>query len=387
MLGPSRRHVLRGAATLAITAGLTTSTALVPSHLASAAGKSVIYVTTLSDTNIQDLFQHTLVPDFEKAFPQYTVNYVNILHGTNAQSLIVDRMTAAMQAGKKSYNLDVVENSPLTYTYPAGKTYQDYFLPLNAKNVPNAAKIPASVLNSVTGYEMPYRASAVVLAYNSQEVPNPPKTFSGMVAWIKAHPGRFTYCPPSEGGSGGAFVQAALRSVMPAAAFSHPYNKKYEANWPKAWALLKSLEPDMFQHGFHPNGNNAVLNLLGKGTIWMATAWSDQSLSYMAQGLLPSTIKLTQITPPFDGGPATLAMPKLAQNPKGGRAFINFLLTPAEQAKIASAIQGFPAIAFKYMPANVIHHFGAIATGYNYFPPGYGADINAAWQANVPSAS
>jgi putative spermidine/putrescine transport system substrate-binding protein len=392
MYGSSSRRLLRGAAALAVTAGLTVSSGLVPAHPVTAASQSTIYFTSLGDVNIEDLYRNTLIPDFEKAYPQYTVKFTDILHGTNSQSLVIDNITAAMNAGKKSIKLDVFEDTPLNYTYPTGKTYKDYFLPLSVSDIPNIAKIDPAVENEAAGYGVAYRSSAVTLAYNSKEVMSPPKTFNDLIAWIKANPGKFTYCRPDEGGSGGNFVQAAIRSVMNPAdykALAQPhYNPALEKDWPKAWALLKSIEPDLYQHGYHPDGNIPVLNLLAKGVITVATAWSDQGLSALDKGTLPSYIKLTQINPPFPGGPSFMSVPKLAQDPAGAKVFLNFVLSPVEQGKIATAIEGFPGIDFKYISPAVVKHFGSIATGYDPVAPiaQYGDDINRLWKQNVPNS-
>lgn len=378
-------------AALALIASLTLSSGLAPS-IHAAASTTPLYIITGSDVNVETLFRDTLIPDFEKAYPQYSVTFTNILHGGTAmQTQVVDNLVAAKQVGKKSIDYDVFEGTPNGFNYPVGATYKDYFLPLNPGNVPNASRIDPTVELPAAGYGIAYRASAVVLAYNSQQVPHPPKTFSDLIAWIKSNPGKFTYCKPNLGGSGANFVVGAVRSVMDPMQYQQmataPYNKSFEKNWPKAWALLKSIQPDLFQHGFYPSGNAPVLNLLSRGTITLATAWSDQSLDALGSGLLPKYIKLTQINPPFPGGPTFLSVPKLSQNPVGARAFLNFILTPAEQAKIATAIDGFPSINFKYMPPSLIRHFGPIATGYDSFWPGglYSTDLNALWTANVPS--
>ncbi|MGH2391483.1 MAG: extracellular solute-binding protein [Chloroflexota bacterium] len=381
---------LRGAAAVGVTAGMVLSSGFGPARQAAAA-TSTIYFTSLGDVNIADLYRNTLIPDFEKANPQYTVKFTDILHGTNSQGLVIDNMTAAMNAGKTSVKVDVLENSPLSYVYPKGKTYKDYFLPLTVKDIPNIAKIAPNVQAPAAGYGVAYRASAVTLAYNSKEVPNPPKTYTALLAWIKANPGKFTYCIPSDGGTGDNFVVAAIRSVMKPAdykALSKGYNPALEKDWPKAWALLKSLEPDLYQNGFHPDGNTPVLNLLAKGTITLGTAWSDQGLSALDQGLLPSYVHLTQINPPFPGGPSFMSVPKLAQNPAGAKVLLNFVLSPAEQAKIAIAIEGFPGIEFKYIPKSVIKHFGSIASGYDTgWPAGpYDLDLQRLWKANVPAS-
>ena len=69
----------------------------------------------LGDTNVADLWTGTMLPDFEKAYPQYKVKFVDLLHGNGAQGLI-DRIVAA-RAGKQP-DLDVFEGDPPGYNYP-----------------------------------------------------------------------------------------------------------------------------------------------------------------------------------------------------------------------------------------------------------------------------
>ncbi len=294
---------LRGTAAVAVSAALMLSSGLVPAHQTRAAASIPLYIVTGGDSNVETLWDNTLIPDFSKAYPQYNITYTNILHGNNMQELVVDNLTAAKAAGKKSVPYDLFEDSPLNYQYPVGTTFKDYFQPLNPTNVPNASKIDPAVLAQASGYGIPYRGSAVVLAYNSQKVKNPPKTYSDLIAWIQANPGKFTYCNPADGGSGESFVVGAIRSVMDPATYAElstqPYSAANEADWPKAWALLKSIGGDLFQHGFYPNGNTPVLNLLARGTLTMATVWSDQGTAALQAGLLPKYIKLVQIAPPF----------------------------------------------------------------------------------------
>ncbi len=387
-MGRQFSPIWRCAVAIAVCLSLVLSSALNSVHHALA--KSTIYVVTVGDTNIEDLFRNVFIKDFTNAFPQYDVNYTNILHGLNSQGLVVNKLVAARNAGQSSVNYDIFEDTPTAYQFPTGTTYKDFFMPLSSKDVPNAAKIDPLVEGQASGYGVAYRASAVTLAYNSQQISTPPKTFNDLIAWIKANPGKFTYCRPDEGGTGNFFVASAIRSVMDPKLLLKPWSKAAEASWPKAWALLKSIEPDLFQGGFHPAGNLPVLNLLAKGSITMATAWSDQGLAQQDKGLLPKYIHFTQIDPPLAGGPTFLSVPKLAQNPAGAKAFINFILQPVEQGKIATAIEGFPAIEFKYVPAAVVKHFDGTAKAYGYWPgiptgSQWWIDLVKGWYANVPS--
>jgi putative spermidine/putrescine transport system substrate-binding protein len=388
ILGTPARSIgllLRGMALTLVLAGMV----LAPAAQASqrTAAQSTIHFYGLADTNVADLWTGTLLPDFEKAYPQYTVKFVNLLHGNGAQVALIDRIVAAKAAGKVS-GIDLFEDNPLNYVFPAGKTAHDYFAPVTAHDVANIKLIAPQVQAQAQTLGIAYRSSAVTLAYNTAYVSNPPKTFDGLIAWIKAHPGKFTYCNPQDGGTGSFFAARAVMNVMDERALLKPYNPAAEKNWPKAWALLRSIEPYLYKNGFHPNGNIPVLNLLGRGALWMATAWSDQGLQFRDQGLLPPTIHFTQITPPFGGGPTFIAVPADAQNKAGAFALLNFVLRPAEQGKIVKAIEGFPGIAFKYMPASVMEHFGTLTKGFDTHWTGSGRfsdDLKRLWAANVPA--
>src|SRR5579884_3223954 len=73
-----------------------------------------------------------------------------------------------------------------------------------------------------------------------------------------------------------AFVTAAIyRYVSPAKYAGKGYDAKEEAAWEPGWKLLRDLQPAMYNNGFHPNGNVAVLQLLAQQNIWMASVWSD----------------------------------------------------------------------------------------------------------------
>jgi putative spermidine/putrescine transport system substrate-binding protein len=139
--------------------------------------------------------------------------------------------------------------------------------------------------------------------------------------------------------------------------------------------------------GVYPNGNQAVLDLLAKGQIWVAPVWSDQSLSALKSGALPNTIKLTQISnPSFTGGAAYLGVPKTAKNKIDVYKFVNYILSPAAQTQIINVMSGFPAIPLKLMPKAIQNKFADVSA--NSLRPTYAqkqqSDFKAQWQQTVP---
>ena len=172
-----------------------------------------------------------------------------------------------------------------------------------------------------------------------------------LMAWIKANPGKFTYCRPEDGGIGDNFVMRAIEDTWTngdPGPIRHP-RRKY---WSKAWALLRSIEPSLYKGGFHPNG------IFPCSTCWVAApcGWPrpgpTRACRPSDQGTLPPTIQFTQINClPSPADLVHVCAAGVRTENAGALAILNFTLPPTAQAKIATAIEGFPGIWFKYLPA------------------------------------
>jgi putative spermidine/putrescine transport system substrate-binding protein len=54
----------------------------------------------------------------------------------------------------------------------------------------------------IEGLETPWQSAQFVMAWDTARFAEPPRTLDGLLAWVKAHPGRFTYpAPPDFSGS------------------------------------------------------------------------------------------------------------------------------------------------------------------------------------------
>ncbi len=333
------------------------------------------------DTNIQEMFDKDLLPLFERETGAKT-KMVFLEHGQGAEA-IVAKIIAAKRTGQKT-DVDLYETQP---THIANGASEGIWTKITKDNVANAFKVDPKrpeVLVS-NGFGIPYRGSSVVLAYNSKYVKTPPRTYDEILAWIKQNPGKFTYCDPQTCGSGAAFLYVALYKFVKAEEFSGlAYDQAREAAWEPAFQLLRSLKPNIYNNGFYPNGNVAVLQLLGRENIWVAPVWSDQGMSYLDQGLLPKDIKLIQVSPPFTGGDSAIAIPVHAEHQASGLMFLNWLLTSKAQSIVVNKLAGYPGIEWKYMPKDVRDKFAGIAQNFNPFPNAkYQADAKRLWQEKV----
>jgi putative spermidine/putrescine transport system substrate-binding protein len=362
-------------------AAATTAPAAAPTTAPAAAQSGDINLYVGGDVNIRDLWQKQLLPAYAKVKPNVKFSLVFDEHAL-AEQAVFDKLAAAKQAGSVS-GVDLWEaTGRLAQGGQAGLIQK-----VTSKEIPNLDKVPKDSLDRFGGFGLPYRASSVILAYNSSVVKDPPKTFDDVINWVKDNEGQFTYNPPDKGGSGGAFVLRALSAGIPSDQlnfFYTQYDESKESLWEQGWQLLKDLHPHIYNNGFYPQGNVPVLQTLGKGSIAMAPVWSDQSLSYLAQKLLPPEVKLEQIDPPFMGSAAYLGIPSDSKYKDVLYEFLNWLLTPEPQQLIVEQINGYPGLDWKYMAPEIQQKYADVAKAYSYdFSPQFDNDRNKLWYEKV----
>jgi putative spermidine/putrescine transport system substrate-binding protein len=366
------------ASVLALTALAGCSTSSKPAGGGAASGKDEFSFYFTGSLNVKDLWE-TFVPMFEKKNPNVKVKLVHIESGAGGQSTL-DRLIAAKQAGQKSGNIDLYEAGLSDVTKG---TKEDLWATLDPKKIANLSKVDEGFLKDLKNLAIPYRASAVILAYNSAKVKTPPKTANELYDWIRKNPGRFAYNDPSTGGAGDSFVQTAIYNFLPAEAMRNS-DPSMANQWDKGFALLKELKPNMYQKGVFPKKNQGTLDLLANGEVDMIPAWSDMALEQLNKKLLPDTVKLTQIDPAFTGGPTYLMVPKLSGHADSVNQFLDFVLSPDAQTIVVNKMFGYPGIKWSEMPQDLRDKFKDVAGGYRQFNLGdLGKEIQKRWQREV----
>ena len=351
---------------------------------APAADPKTVELLISADTNVQTLWNTVLIPAFEKEYPGYKVNVTFDRNGLrDAQTFA--KIVAAKET-RRDPGVDLVDGGIAVRLSQGGLLYRP-----SPTLMPNIKEVSKKVLAKAVG-TIPYRASTVLLAYNSKNVTKVPKTLDEVLAWIKANPGKFSYNVPSGGGSGYSFVQTVVdmnltpeeRDLMTTAA-----NKDIQAKWAKGLETLKDLNKYTYgKNGTYPANNAATLNLLSTGEIDMGTVWSDQFASAKAAGTMPAHIKVTAIrSPSLTGGPATLGIPINGSNRTGARLLANFVLSPAMQnAIMASSMKGIPVVNGKKLDQTLYENFKDVDVADMRSPyfPANSDDLKSAWSLNVP---
>jgi putative spermidine/putrescine transport system substrate-binding protein len=347
----------------------------------SGSASQTLTVFSQGDVNVQNLWNKVLIPGFEKAFPGDKIKLVYTTESSQ-NTTVYDQIAASVKAHKTA-TFDLTDGS-----VPAQLATAKIATKVTSQDVPNISRVDPTAFVPVNNEAVPLRGSEVLLAYNSATVPNPPTTLAGLISWIKAHPGKFSYCNPSDGGSGSGFVQGILSSQMPASDVQKlvlGYSPSTEAGWNSGFTLLKSLAPDMFNKQY-ATSNQAVVTLLGSGSIDMAPVWSDEATTALKDGQLPKSVKLVGLTPALPGGPDYLGVPENASaaGKKLAFKFMNWALETKQQESIISAMNGTPAIKFSYLPASVAAQFASFsATPAEPYSAQSGSDMEKQWSSKV----
>ena len=337
-----------------------------------------------ADTNIQDLWVKTLIPAFQAAHPDYTVNVTFDLHGTHdAQETA--KITAATQLHKNP-GVDLIDAGFVTTLGAANLLYVPH-----AGLLPNVKNVNKTILKAGKG-AFPYRGSSVLLAYNTKNVTTPPATLDELLAWIKAHPGKFTYNAPSGGGSGYSFVQTVVDKYLSdadRATLVQTATPSLESKWAQGLETLRQLNKYTYgQNGTYPANNAETLKDLATGLVDMGTVWSDQFASAVKAGTMPSYIKVTQISnPSLTGGASYLGIPRGSANQDGARVLANWVLSPeAQNLIVGGTLNGFPVIPLSLLDNKLTTTFAGIDI--QKLRPGYlsanASDLKSAWASAVP---
>ena len=308
-----------------------------------------VQVWATGSDNVRQTFEK-LVDDFN-ANSEYAGTYeakLNfILSGTGGGTL-ADQLVAAYKAGQTDTEFDVVDLGDDDLTKILSLTDESILDDLDMSKIPNAEGVTAEPV-AAKGKIQPYRGTTVILAYNSETVPEDevPTTMDELVEWIKAHPGRFAYNTPGTGGAGDSFVRTSIYNFIDDDSALMSSDPKWMEQWDEGFAFLKELHPYMYKSGdsiVYPNKNQGALDLLTQGEIDMCPNWADMVLSQRKAGTVPEKIKITTIKPSFTGSVQGIAVPSYRGNKEGGFAFINYLLSPEAQTILVQDMAAIPLV-------------------------------------------
>ena len=326
-------------------------------------------------------FWESVVPKFEEAHKNIDVELVFVPSGTGGQSTL-DRMVAAKKSNKDS-KVDIYEGGleDILRSVDEGGLFYE----LEPKGIPNLENVQEANLAGTENLAIPYRASSVVLAYNSEKVEKAPDTAEELYEWIEENPGRFAYNDPSTGGAGSSFVLTTVYNQLNEDAMNVKDESIMES-WGAGLQILKDMAPSLYKEGIYPKKNQGTLDLLANGEVDMIPAWSDMALEQINAKLLPDTIQLKQISPAFTGGPSYLMIANNGNDlrKEAAEVFLNFVLTQEMQELVIDQMYGYPGIKWELLSEEDQEKFKDVSAEYRIFNGGeLGSELTKLWQKEV----
>ncbi|TKB25509.1 ABC transporter substrate-binding protein [Desulfopila sp. IMCC35006] len=286
---------------------------------------------------------------------------------------VVSKLIVEKQAGKDSdgsvdlmwingENFRTCKQHDLLYGPFADKLPNQQFVDWSKPTVKNDFGTP------VDGMESPWGSAQMVMIYDTARTPQPPKSISALIAWIKANPGRFTYPAPPDF-TGSVLVR---HFFYHAAGTVDTWQGEYSAaELTKAadatYTLLNDLKSSLWRNGdTYPESPVKMNTLFADGQIDFSFSYHQGEASRnILDGLFPETVR----TYVFDEGTITnthfVAIPYNAKDTAAAMVVANFLLSPAAQLeKAVPEVWGdFPEISPHKLPVPWQEKFTGLPKG------------------------
>ena len=315
--------------------------------------ETTLNVASAGSQNMVDYVKTYLAPKFEATHPGVKVKVVGTGPGDAGSHKIMEKLSAQQNSGLNKWDIDVA----VVHQKIGGEMVEDGLLSQYRSEI-NTGKMVSrdSAKNAlgidVDGYVMPMFHSQTAIAYNSDFITNPPKSYDELVQWTQKHPKSFGYNGIKNGMSGVSFVTGWIYAYGTDAEklSSMPYDKSVESSWGKAFAELKEFNKNIT---FTP-GNAGTLDMLNRGEIFMGPVWVDMFYSWKEQGKIPPSLKLSLIAPGMPGQPMYYVTPAKAEHPQLAREFIELATSPEVQANgIVKQFNWYPGIDANYVEAKL----------------------------------
>jgi putative spermidine/putrescine transport system substrate-binding protein len=230
-----------------------------------------------------------------------------------------------------------------------------------------------SVMNDfgepVAGLESPWGSAQVVMIYDAQRTPDPPRSLGALLAWIRRHPGRFAYPAPPDF-TGSVFVRHVFyHAAGEVAAWQRtPLDEaRFEKAAGETYRLLREIAPSLWREGrTYPENPLRLSQLFADGEVDFAVSYHPAEASKMIHdGLFPETVRTFVFEEGTIANTHFVAIPFNAADKEGAMVVADFLLSPEAQLKKADpAVWGdFPAIDIGRLDQEWQARFAALPRG------------------------
>ena len=192
------------------------------------------------------------------------------------------------------------------------------------------------------GYLVPLHLNQTGLLYNPDVVTDAPQTWEELEAWIDAHPGKFGFNDPSNGGAGQSFVYSVIRNVCgdPDKYFGDTEVEEADvANWDEAWQWFKDRSDKITITA----SNKDSISRLNSGELSLVVAWDDQTTSAISSGELFKNAVLYIPSFGMAGGGDTAGIMANAPHPAASLLLLNYFTSEECQVSFNEVLNTYPA--------------------------------------------
>ncbi len=212
----------------------------------------------------------------------------------------------------------------------------------------NKPTITRDFTTPTDGLEAPWGMAKMVFFQDSARGLEMPDSFTELVAWTKAHPGRFSYPAPPDFIGSSFLKQALSESVADPGKLLEPVVEgEFEMVTAPLFALLDEMHPNLWRAGrTFPKNKEALRQLLADNEIDIAFAFSPAEASNaIANGELPDTVRSFVFSGGTLGNTHFLTIPYNSTAKEGALVLANFLMSPeAQLRKQDPAVWGDPTV-------------------------------------------
>ena len=184
----------------------------------------------------------------------------------------------------------------------------------------------------VAGMECPWGNVQLLMIYHRERVPEPPRTRAALAAWVRAHPGRFTF---DSSFTGMSFLKSLLYDLAGGeAALAGPFDEaKYARHSAELWAYLKSIRPFLWREGrTFPASVTQQHQLFASGELDFTFGLNDGEVdNKVAQGLFPAAAQACVLDAGTIRNSHYLGIVARSPHLAGAMVVCDFLISPEAQ--------------------------------------------------------
>ncbi len=203
------------------------------------------------------------------------------------------------------------------------------FVDVDGKTVTTDFTVPTE------GFESPWAMAQVVFIYDSEVLPEPPKSAEAIREWAAANPGRFTFPQPPDFLGTTFLKQMLIELVEDPAILQRPAGDDYAQVTAPLWDWLQDVTPDLWRAGrAYPQTGPSQLQLINDGEVDMAISFSPgEATTAIANQQLPESARTFVLEDGTLGNASFVAIPYNASAKAGAMVVADFLMSPEAQLR------------------------------------------------------